>query len=471
MVGPNYQAPENNVADQWSTVETGEISKEEPLIAWWRVFNDPLLDKYIELAVDHNNTILAAEDNILQARALRQVAASSLFPQVNGYLDGDRMHFSKNGLFFGNPVTTAAPPAAAAAAAGAATSPFKPTTSVFTALFDASWELDLFGKTRRSVQAADANIGLAIEKKRDALISVMAEIARNYIEIRSTQRNTALVEENIELLERNAEIVRQNFAGGLYNKLNLETIEANLAAARSVLPDLYAQILSGIYSISILTGNVPETLMNELLVMRPLPSVPDSVAVGLRSDLLRRRPDVRASERQLANATANLGVAVASFFPTISLLGLGGLQSLKIKDLFQLPSRTWLAGGGITIPIFQGGQLVGNLRSNRASVSSAAHNYQQTVLTALQDAETALTNYTHDLKAVDQWKENTFHNKKLTQLTEQRYTQGLVGLIDYLTIQQQLVTAEQNLLQSRTKSLVDLIALYKALGGGWQVGD
>lgn len=346
-VGPNYHAPDDDVSAEWSSRKVVCVSEAAPMTAWWKAFDDPLLDKYIEKAAENNYDLRTAEANVLQARALRQVSASSFYPKVGADFNATKLHFSKNGLIFGS--------APAAAAAGGAAAPSPPATqNLFSALFDATWEIDIFGKTRRSVEAADANIGSAIEQRNDVLITVLAEIARNYMEVRANQKLAQLVEENIALLEQQEAIIAKQFETGYVGLINVETIEATLSTERSLLPDLKAKVYRGIYALSVLTGEVPEALVDEMIVPQCLPVPPQQIAVGLRSDLLRRRPDVRKAERQLAAATANVGVAVASFFPSFLLYGLGGLQSVKFNKLFEGSSNFWLFGGNADIPIFQG---------------------------------------------------------------------------------------------------------------------
>ncbi len=471
--GPRYRPPQNCVSEEWQGVPEEElnvtVSQEQPLIDWWNVFGDSLLTKYIECGARYNNDILKAEAVIMEARALRKVTASSLFPQVDADFNGTKTYFSKNGPVFAIGPATGSLPGTVSATTGL---PFvlqiPQIQPLYNALFDATWEIDLFGKTRKAVEAADATIESAIEKRNDVLLTVLAEISRTYVELRGNQKLRLLIEENSALLEQNLQIVKGQFDAGLVNKLDVENIEAELSLERSVLPEVHAQIYRGIYTLSILTGNFPETLVDELMPMQELPAVPEAIAIGIRSDLLRRRPDVRFTERVLAAATANVGVAVASFFPSITLLGDGGFQSLKFKNLFQWASRTWAFGGDINMPIFQGGNLIGNLRATQAAVCVAAAAYQQAVLSALENAESALVTYSDDQEKTENLEENVASNRVLTELTKERYEKGLVNLLDLLAIERRLNNAEQNLTQTKVTRLVDLISLYKALGGGWQ---
>lgn len=448
MLGPNYQEPEQNFSDGW----TSEADCEAPKSDWWTVFEDPLLTKYIEAACVCNKDVLAAEANILEARALRMVTASDLFPHIGADVAAGGFQFSKNGIVFGPAAATGKSPKA---------------ESLYSGWFDAIWELDLFGKTRRSVEAAGAMIGSQIEQRNNILISVFAEIALNYIEVRSFQKQWDLTERNIRVLEQQAAIVERQFQLGYVSLLKYETILASLATAKAALPDILANIYRNIYAVSVLTGCVPEALFEELVVVQPLPKAPEVVAVGLRSDLLRRRPDIRKAERELAAATANIGVAVASFFPSISLGGIDGLQSLQWNKFFKSDSNIWIAGGNASVPIFEGGKLVGNLRLNEASAESAYQTYQQTVLKALEETESAIITLAQERKSEAEFQAAVFDRAKITSLSLQRFEKGIANKVDYLQSELDLISAEQSLLTSDTRVLVDVISLYKALGGKW----
>ncbi|MDE3045498.1 MAG: efflux transporter outer membrane subunit [Verrucomicrobiota bacterium] len=466
-VGPDYKTPDTVVSDAWTSDE--QANNCEPIQTWWKTFQDDLLNQYIEKAAACNYNIQTAEANILQARALRQIAASSFFPQAGLDVNATKTYFSKNGPVFtigqstGNSADTSSPVTGL---------PFALQTpqlqNLFNFLFDASWELDVFGKIRRTVEAAEAQIESAIAHRNDILISVFAEVAKNYIDLRSFQRRAELLQKNIDLLTKHAEITKISLEKGYANQLDLEEIEAQLAAAKAALPTVYSEIYRSIYTLSVLIGQPPETLVDDLLVTRPLPTPPANIAVGLRSDLLRRRPDIRYAERQLAEATAAVGIAVANFFPTVSLLANGGFQSLALPSLFNWGSRTWAYGADVNVPIFEGGQQVGTLRFTQASQSAAAAKYQQTVLSALQDAEGSLKNYQELAISTKKYDESVLHTNFVVVLTRERHLKGLVNLINLLTNEQQLVSTELTQLDSKTAELTALISLYKALGGGWE---
>lgn len=469
MVGPNYKAPENDVANSW-TAPSEIISTEEPLIKWWEVFEEPLLNKYIAMAAQYNNDVLAATSHIVEARALRQIAASSFFPQIGADVNATRTYFSKNGPIFAIGPSTGSLPGSVSPITGLPITIQVPQTqNLYNILFDASWELDFFGKTRRTVEAADAGVGTTIAERADTLLSVMAEIARNYMELRGWQKKGKLVEENIALLEKKEVLIHKQLEAGYASRLDEENIQATLANERAQLPDIEARVHQNIYTISVLTGALPETLLEELLPFQPLPKTPNLVAIGLRSDLLLRRPDVRKVERDLAAATANIGIAVANFFPTITLIGDGGLQSLMLNNLFSLGSKTWALGADFNLPIFQGGRLTGNLKAKRAETAAVAHTYQQTVLTAVEEAESALISYTQELKTRSEREEAARRYAELVYLSEERFRRGLISRLNVLDTERQLNDSEQTLLESQTAALLDVIVLYKALGGGWEM--
>ncbi|MBF8263079.1 MAG: oprM-A [Parachlamydiales bacterium] len=470
-VGPKYLPPDNTVGDAWH--EKGNEESIEPTVtAWWSQFHDPLLNKYIEMAACNNKDLARAEAAILQARALRDIAASRLFPQITSDLSAVKTYFSKNG-----PVFAVSPGGGQGGGISSATTglPFQAQVpqvqNLYNALFDATWEIDLFGKTRRTVESAEARVESAIEQRNDTLVTVLAEVARNYMELRGFQKHAWYLEENIRLLEQTEQVVNDQLAAGLANQINCENTRALLSDARAALPDIIADIYRSIYTLSLLTGQMPEELVDELIVKQELPALPDIVAVGLRSDLLRRRPDVRKAERELAAATADVGVAVASFYPTFSLLGDAGLQSLQIKNLFQSASKTWAYGGDFNVPIYEGGKRVGNLHAFEAAQTMALSSYQQTVLAALQNTESALVAYSESLATRRRHEETVQHLEKVECITRERFEKGLIGVLDWINSQIQLISAEETLLKNQSASLIDLVALYKALGGGWEPQD
>lgn len=465
-VGPNYQRPDTVVSDTWSADATLETAL--PLDCWWEEFHEELLTKYITLAEQHNYDLKSAEAHILEARALKQIAASKLFPQIGFDLNGTKTYFSKNGPVFEIGQASGNVPDTTSTNTGL---PFvlqiPQIQNLFNALFDASWELDFFGKTRRGLEAATAVYESLIEQKNSVLLSIRAEIARNYFDLRGAQEKERLLQKNIELSEQHAAITKRSLEFGYANELDMQRIEAELAYAKAALPDTQSEIAKAIYALSVLIGTMPETLESELRLIQPLPQRPNTLAVGIRSDLLRRRPDIRYAERKLAEATAEIGVAVASFFPTISLLSTGGFQSLVLPQLFEWGSKTWAYGTDVSMPVFQGGRLTGNLLLSRAHQAMEAAAYQKAVLSAFQDAENSLKQYQDNKAATEDYQKNVLHNTYVVAITRERHNKGLINAIDLINNEKQLISAELRALDSEIKALTALVAVYKSLGGNW----
>jgi NodT family efflux transporter outer membrane factor (OMF) lipoprotein len=459
VLGPDYHFKEEQISQEWLAPEAEEveISDQEPIADWWTIFNDPLLNKYIEEAQAYNNDVIIAQANVCKARAARNAAASVFYPQIYHDFNDTRQAFSKNGplFLFGD------------AFPGDEAFAIPRYQTLYTFLFDATWEIDLFGKNIRNLEAAQDNLCGAYENLNDVLLSVFAEVARIYVEVRSNQQNIDLIEKNIGLLQRTVNLISNRVKAGLDNSLNLERVEAELFNLKATLPQAKVNLVVGIYSLSILLGELPECLFDELIVPQALPEVPQMVAVGLRSDLLRRRPDVRRAEWNLAAATANIGVAVASFFPSFVLSGNLGLQSLHLNNLFAKGSTIWAIAGDINTPFFTGGKLTADLDMSRADTCIALSEYEKAVLNAVKDAETALAAFTQDLVAVRDYSKAMERYQHLVSLNNERYTKGLVNLTDLIDSERQMVSSELNTLEAQTASLVDLIALYKALAGGW----
>ena len=383
-VGPNYRPPNTHVASSWhvqkpepTTMSTTlpvadrSVTSEVPLevTQWWMGFNDPELNTLITRAVASNLDLRIVSDRLRQARASRAITAAGLYPTVNSNARYDRSHSRGSG------------------------SPPDSSTDFFQGGFDASWEVDIFGGLRRSIEAADANYGAAIEDRRDALVTLLAEVAIDYIDLRSSQREIAIARANLDVQLRTQEVTRLRIVGGFAASLDVANSEAVVASTAAQLPVLETSVSQSIYALSVLLGQEPEALEAELQIDAPVPTTPPEVPIGLPSDLLRRRPDVRRAERQLAAATANIGVATAQLFPAFSLTGNLGLQNQKFSNAFDLTSRYWSVGPSVSWPIFDFGRLRANIDVQNAVQREALSVYQRTVLIALQDVKSALVAY------------------------------------------------------------------------------
>ncbi len=466
-VGPRYKQPEITFSDEWNLQD---LPKEgflctEISTKWWEVFNEDLLTKYIEKAAISNYSVLVAEENIKQARALKKIATSQLFPQLLLDFDGSKTYFSKNGPIIAGPSLSQGVNSNTGL-------PFQfqlpQVQSLYNALIDVGWEIDIFGKVRKGIEMSDAIIGGVEQERNKVLLSIFAEIAMNYMELRCSQEMGVLLEKNIRLLEDRLTIEEKRNCSGFSKTLDVLSIESELASARAALPLSYANVYQAIYAISVLVGEMPESLLSELLPIHPIPVIPEHIAVGLRSDLIRRRPDVNQAERLLAGATAHVGIAIASFLPVFTLSGDVGFQSLKFVNLFTGMSKTWSIGGDVNMPLFQGGRLIGNLRLSEAQAVAAAQNYQQVVLNALQEVETNLSKYQSDLVSLKEFHKASETNLKSSEITAEQYVHGYVDRVSLIQSEKKLNQSLEEELKSKETALRGLIVLYKALGGGYE---
>jgi multidrug efflux system outer membrane protein len=461
-VGPNFQPPQLHVPTQWSPYAVAEtpppatptqpsvaVQTSVPVSQWWQTFNDAELDTLIARATHANLDLRLAQERILQARAARGVAVAAQWPTVNA--TGAYTHSQTSG---GTVVGTAVAP--------------QP-TNLFQVGFDASWEVDIFGGVRRSVEAATADIQAAIEDHRNVMVTLLAEVASNYVQVRGAQRQLAIAQQNLAAQQRTAEITRRRLIGGLAAGLDLANAEAQAATTAAQLPLLETQAQQAIYSLSVLLGLEPTALTPELSTASPIPVTPPQVPVGLPADLLRRRPDLRRAEAQIHAATARIGVATADLFPRFSLTGSGGLASSTLLELGHWTSRFFSVGPSVSWPIFDAGRIRATIQVQDALTQQALTQYQKTVLTALQDVENALVAYAKEQARRQSLTDAVTANRRAVDLANRLYTQGLTNFLNVLDAERSLYTTEDALVQSQRNISLDLLALYKALGGGWEL--
>jgi NodT family efflux transporter outer membrane factor (OMF) lipoprotein len=334
--------------------------------------------------------------------------------------------------------------------------------------FDASWELDLWGRVRREVESADASVEASGDARRAALLSVVAEVARDYVQLRGTQTQLAIAGDNITTERESLELSRARFRGGLTTELDVANAAAQLQSTQAQVPQLEQQQDEGINALSYLLGEAPQALRAELVVPGQVPPVPPRVPVGVPSELARRRPDIRQAEAQLHAATADIGVAVADFYPKITLDGSLGLQALKAKDLGNWGARQYGLGPTISVPIFEGGRLRATLELRRVEQQEAALTYQQTVLQAWHDVDNALTAYAAEQRRHDALAGAVVQDRLALRLARDRYTQGVEDFLNVLEAERSLLSAQLQLADSTTTVSANLVQLYKALGGGWE---
>ena len=455
MVGPNFQRPQQSVPARWSgplppPPSQPATTEEEELARWWTVFEDQTLTSLLERAVQGNLDLKLAEARIRQARAARGVAASTLGPTVDATGSYSRRQLPGSSLDEN--------------AKG-------PTTNQYQAGFDAAWELDIFGGIRRNIESADANVQAAAENRRDVLVTLTAEVARNYIDLRAFQQRIAIAQKNLQVQQHSAKLTRQRFEFGFVSGLDVATAEAQVATTAAVIPLLEAQARQSIYNLSVLLGRDPAALVQELSPALAIPVAPPSVPVGVPSDLLRRRPDIRRAEAGIHSATAQIGVATADLFPRFFLFGSGGYQAAKLGSWFEPAGLFWSIGPSVSWPVFDMGRIRSNIEVQKALTEQSVIVYRQTVLSALQETENALIASAKEQEHRKSLVEAVAANRKAVDLALKLYTEGLTDFLNVLEAQRSLFVTEDALVQSNGTVSTSLVALYKALGGGWDLQE
>ncbi len=457
MVGPEYSRPPVPQQNGWQAAK-GAAALQPEDVRWWRDLKDPQLVNCIERGISGNQNIKEAEARVRQARALRGVAAASLLPQVSGgALYNRSLASSTAGIISELPEKLI--------------SEVNFEQNLFQAGFDASWEIDIFGGRRREVQAASARAQSSIENSRDVMISVIAEIARNYVELRGAQGQLGIAEKNSGIQEETLSLVKIRQDSKITSDLEVEQAKAQLERTRGSIPPLQASIRGSAYRLAVLTGQPPNALLEDLLARSPIPSPPDIVPVGLPSDLLLRRPDLRRAENDLRAATADIGASTADLYPRFYLTGAADPQSSKFIDLFRANGLAWSIGPQISWPVFQGGRIRSNIAAAEARRDEALARYRQAVLTALQEVETSLVGYAEHQVERERLALSVQSQSRAVELARERFETGVRDFLTVLDAERQLRDVENSLALSETQVLVNLVGLYKALGGGWRQTD
>jgi NodT family efflux transporter outer membrane factor (OMF) lipoprotein len=450
-VGPDYHPPKVRAPSNWpSPTAGGETNASPDFAEWWKHFNDTNLDALMTVAVQSNLTLRVAEAHVLESRAERGVVSADLWPSLNGSASYSRNHFGKHAFpplaSFGVPLTY----------------------NSYNAGFDAAWEIDVFGGTRRAVEAANADIGAAEYGQRDVLVSLLAEVARNYITARAYQQRLLITHQNIQVQVDILDLTSNRFDSGLSSDLDVQQSEALLASTEAQVPSLETGFNQAVYHLAVLLGQPPGTLVDEMIGIKPIPLTPPEVPVGLPSDLLSRRPDVQRAERELAAATARIGVAKADLFPKFSLTGFIALESVSASDWFNYGSRAWGAGPSMQWELFEAGRIRANIRVRDARQEEVLSSYEQTVLVALEDVENALTAYAKEQIRHESLSQSVEANRQALELSTELYKSGLADFLGVLDSERSLYEAQDALVQSDQTVSLNLVQLYKALGGGWQ---
>jgi NodT family efflux transporter outer membrane factor (OMF) lipoprotein len=488
-VGPDFAAekPWYAPTSWFATRAPAVVAASEPVAepidpTWWALFNDPELSALEQRVAAANLNVRLAGIRLGESRAQLGIARADEMPTLNTNGSYTRERLSQKGvisLLSGGSSSSGSFASQGSSANGlTGTSGAVPSTvtggtvippfNVFQYGFDASWEIDFWGRARREVEAARATVSADEESRRNALLSVLAELARDYVQLRGVQASMQITNQNLGIANESLHLTQERAAGGLTTDLDVANAQAQVASTAAELPALQQQEAQLINALSLLLGAAPAALRAELAAAKPIPPIPPKVPVGLPSELARRRPDIRQAEAQLHAATADIGVAVADFYPRVTLSGSIGLQALMAKNLGDWASRQYGLGPSISLPLFEGGRLKATLELRKQQQQEAAITYQQTVLQALHDVDNALVAFEAEQRHHAQIEAAVTANRRALGLARQRYDQGLSTFLDVLDAQRSLLTTQTQLVDSTTTESTNLVALYKALGGGWE---
>lgn len=442
-VGPDYRPPKVELPAQYSGT-TNALAV--PLGRWWTNFNDATLNSLIERAIATNHDVRITTARVREARAYRLGAVGEFLPVIQAGASYTIAHQSPNSLNF--PITNL-------------------DTETYDAGFDASWELDIFGGRRRSLQAANATLTGLEENRRAVLVTMTAEVARQYYRLRGAQTRLAVLQTNIVTQTDAHALAKSRFDVGMSGELPYTQATALLAQTRAQLPVLEAERDLALHRLGVLLGRAPAALADELRAEKELPATPPAIPAGLPGDVLRQRPDVRAVERDLATATALTGVAVAELYPKFYLTGLGGLESLSATDWLTSGSRYWRAGPTVKWRILDFARVRAEVNAANARQSQALARYEQKVLEAVEEVENALMLFHREQEHRAGLETAAEALTRQEAVATDLYSNGLTDYSNVLDAQRNRAATLDNLAQSRAQAVANWVAVYKALGGGW----
>ena len=457
-VGPNYRQPDVAIPAQYAEPNGASALSDAELASWWHQFGDPQLDSLIARATALNLDVQSAAARIREARARELVAGARNLPTLDAQASATRQRISENAI--------PTPPGAGAPGSGGAFGLPGSEFNTFRLGLDASWEIDLFGGTRRGIEAAGARTGAAVWTRRDLQATAAAEVANAYFTLRTLQERIANTEADLARQSREQQLREARFKGGLINGIDVEQQKSDAATAAAELPTLRAQAQTQIHAIGILTGTTPEALIAELSPAKAIPAAP-AIPTGLPSDLLRRRPDIRAAEREVAAATADIGVATADLYPRISLTAAPALVSTALASLLDWGSRSYSLGASLLWPLFDGGKARANIEIANARQEQALIAYRKAILTALKDVEDALSRTQADRDRLADLARSHDAAMRAEALSRTRFRGGLVTMSEVLTNQGKRLSVEKQMIETRGALARESVALFKALGGGW----
>jgi NodT family efflux transporter outer membrane factor (OMF) lipoprotein len=443
-VGPEFQRPDSGLPANWSFSKRKAVpaANSADLVRWWRRFHDSALTALVEQSVDSNLDVQQAAARLRQARAQRQAAASSFWPFIDSSGSVRESDASGSGPLSGN-------------------------SRSYHAALSAAWELDLFGGNRRNVESADARLAAAAANLDGMRLVMAAEVALTYCQLRSIQDQNAVARRNLITQESSAEITHERRDAGFASDLDVANADALVANTKAQIPRLETAARQSVNAIAVLLGRPPGQTPAMLSEARPVPTTSSAIPTGIPSDLLRRRPDIRSAEANAHAATARIGVAVADLFPKFAITGSLNQQSAKLSDWLSPAARVTSYGPSFNWALFQGGALQANIRMQQALRDEAVLAYRKTVLVALQEVEDAMIASSNERKRRVSLTEAVSANRIAVELSVKLYTAGQTDFINVLNAQRSLLQSESEFTLSNLALATDMIALYKALGGGW----
>jgi NodT family efflux transporter outer membrane factor (OMF) lipoprotein len=460
-VGPNYREPQLPSGDEWHTAvaanKQSTPANDATLAAWWTVLNDPTLNQLIEQAVADNKSIDQAVARVRESRARRAISGAGLFPSINASAGARETHRSRSGGISVDDFPIAGNPNLSTSG------------ETYSAGIDAGWELDLFGGRRRALEAASANLVASEADLRDALITLLGDVALSYVNARTTQSRLAFAQRNLASQQELLDITGWRADAGLATVLDVEQARSSYSQTLAQIPSLESSLQATMNRLAVLTGREPGALHETLAEPRAIPAAPADIVSSVPADVLRRRPDLRSAERRLAAQTAQVGVATAALYPSIGLSGSFGLSASNSNDLFSSGLETTGYGLSINMPIFRAGALRQQVVAQNALVDQALAAYESTILAALEEVENGLTSWANEQRRHAALQQAASSARLASELALIQYNSGLVDFQTVLTADRQLVATEDALAVSSGEITANLIRLYKAFGGGWSV--
>jgi multidrug efflux system outer membrane protein len=447
-VGPDYKPPEMEMPQKWTYSSTNAFSTVSDVnnAGWWKIFDDDDLDYLIQRAVENNRDVKSALYAVEASRATRDFVAGQYYPNINA--TGSYTRLLSGGI--------AQIPVSA-----------KP-INLYSSGLDFLWEIDLFGKIKRSVESSQASYQASLEDYRDVMVTLLADVCTNYIELRTIQTRIKYAKNNVEIQRQTLELTKSLYQSEIVGELDVRQAEFNLANTESDIPPLLIAEEASLNRLSVLLGELPGSLRKQLSSKKSLAPIKENIEISLPVNLLRQRPDIRKVERLLAAQTASIGVAKADLYPALQLSGLFQTQSLKFSGLGNINNKSYSYGPGLTWNIFDGKRIRNNIKIQGALTAELLADWQNTVLAAVEDVQNAMYAYVQQAKRRQSLQDSVTASLRSVALVQNLYKNGLTDFQNVLDTQRTLFLQQDNLATSNGLLLQDLVLIYKAFGAGWQ---